>query len=73
MKERLIILVFFMLLSMGCDHEEKTYCIHCRNEAVASVTYCGVTLEEMNQIIDYWQHSCIDTLSNWTCEIVEPQ
>lgn len=73
MRTRLILMIFLIFLAIGCDHEEKTYCVHCQNEAMASVTFCGITLEEMNQIIDFWQHSCIDTISNWRCEIVEPQ
>lgn len=56
-----LLLVIIGLLS-SCQKE--TYCIECTNQ-VQHTTWCGVTIEEMNEIIEFWESEQGD----WECQV----
>ena len=57
-------LVIILLLLCACQKEPE-YCFECHADQDGlpiSETFCGYTEQEMNQVIDYWKTSCIDSI-----------
>jgi hypothetical protein len=57
-----IFIVLMALLLSSCQKEPPTYCFECRND-IQTTTFCGYTLEEMNQVIEDWE----GRQGDWKC------
>jgi hypothetical protein len=56
------IIILTIVLLTSCHKEPLTYCFECRND-IQTTTFCGYTLEEMNQVIEDWE----GRQGDWKC------